>query len=187
MRGICIGLLAGALCLGAGSAQALSIDPNPVHIERTAGDPGGSLSADLYAISITGNTAIYQVSVSLGTITGIDIGMLFDDLDAPSAFNFIAGAAVGGGGVGGTAGIGFGNAEAQFDFAGGINAGQTSAQLIVTFASDVTLGWEGSVDFDNGYASTERYAVAASAPEAGALLLLGLSLGGLALVRRGTR
>lgn len=185
MRVVCIGLLAGVLCLGAGSAQALSITPNPVHEGRAAGSPGGSLSADLSAVSVSGNTATFQVTVSTGTITGIDISMLFDDIDLPTSFDFVIGASFAGSGVGGTAAVAPGGSEAQFDFATPIAAGQSSRQLVVTFASPIPLGWEGAVDFDNGYATTERYAV--SAPEPVGLVLLGAGLGALAFARRAAK
>lgn len=185
MRGICIGLLAGALWLAAGTAHALSIDPNPVQELRGAGSPGGSLSADLVALSVEGNVAVFELSVTTGTVTGIDISMLFDDLDLPTAFDFVTGAAFAGSGIGGTATVSAGGTEAQFDFAGGgVSAGQTSRQLVVTFGSPIQLRWEGAVDFDNGYATTRRYAVTESAAEPALLLLLGVGLAGVALVRK---
>jgi hypothetical protein len=185
MRGISIGLLAGVLWLGAGTAHALSIDPNPIHAERGAGSPGGSLSADLYAVSIEGNTAIFQLSVTSGTVTGIDISMLFDSFALPTVFDFVTGASFAGTGIGGTATVAGGGTEAQFDFAGGIGAGQTSRQLVVTFALPIEVGFVGGVDFDNGYATTLQYAV--EAPEPALVLLLGLGLGAFAFVRRAAR
>ncbi len=186
MRGICIGLLAGVLWFGANTALALSIDPSPLHEERAAGSPGGSLSADLYAVSIEGNTAIFQVVVTSGTVTGIDVSMLFDDFAIPTVFDFVTGASFAGDGVGGTATVGAGGAEAQFDFGSGISAGQSSRQLVVTFALPVEIGFVGAVDFDNGYATTRQYSVVET-PEPAALALLGLGLGAFALVRRNAR
>jgi hypothetical protein len=182
MRGIYVGLLAGVLWLGAGTAQALSIDPDPVHEARAAGAPGGSLSADLYAVSVEGNTAIFQLYVTSGTVTGIDISMLFDSFGLPTVFDFVTGASLTGSGVDGTATVGAGGSEAQFDFAGGVGAGQFSRQLVVTFLLPIEVGFVGAVDFDNGYATTAQYSV--TAPEPAALLLLGLGLGAFALVRR---
>lgn len=190
MRGTRIGLLtglvlAGGLGLVPGVAQALTIDPNPIHEGRGAGSPGGSLSADLYALSVEGNTAIFQLSVASGTVTGIDISMLFDSFALPTVFDFVTGASFSGTGIGGTATVAGGGTEAQFDFAGGIGPGQTSGQLVVTFALPIEIGFVGGVDFDNGYATTRQYAV--EAPEPAVLLMLGLGLGAFAFVRRAAR
>jgi hypothetical protein len=185
MRGICIGLLAGVLWLGAGTAQALSIDPNPIHEERSAGSPGGSLSAYLYAGNVTGNTAAFQLYVESGIVTGIDISMLFDDFALPTVLNFVTGASLQGEGVATTITIAPAGTEAQFDFTTGVGPGQWSHLLVVTFALPIEIGFVGAVDFDNGYATTRQYSV--EAPEPAALLLLGLGLGAFALVRRGAR
>jgi hypothetical protein len=187
MRSFCVGLLAGALWLGlgAGTARALSIDPNPLTEVRGSGAPGGSLSASLYAVSVEGNTAVFQLSVTTGTVTGIDVSMLFDSFTVPTVLDFVTGAAFAGTGIGGTAVVGPGGAEAQFDFAGGIGPGQTSRQLVVTFALPIQIGFVGAIDFDNGNATTRQYAV--EAPEPAALALFALGLGGFVLVRRAAR
>jgi hypothetical protein len=178
-------VLAAALFAFAGTASALSINPNPIAETRAAGSPGGSLSASLSLVNITGNTATFQLAVSTGTLSRIDISMLFDNIAAPTGFDFVVGASFGAGsGVGGgTATVAAGGSEAQFVFAaGGVTAGNSSRPLVVTFASPILATWQGAVDFDNGYVTTRQYSVAV--PEAGSLLLLGLALGAGALARR---
>ena len=84
MRAFSLVLIAGLLSLATVSAQAASITPNPVNETRGPADPGGSLDANLTALSVTGNTATFELSVVAGSITGIDIGMLLDNLTVPT-------------------------------------------------------------------------------------------------------
>ncbi|HTO70053.1 MAG TPA: PEP-CTERM sorting domain-containing protein [Myxococcota bacterium] len=179
--------VAGLLCLGlvwgAGvSAQAMSIAPDPVTEVRTSGAPGGSLSASLQEVSISGNQAVFQLSVAAGSITGIDVGMLLNSLGSPTAFDFVTGASFGAGsGIGGTASVAAGGTQAQFDYSSAVGVGAASRSLIVTFASAVPVGYFGSVNFDNGYVTTKTYSIV---PEPGALALLGFALASAAFARR---
>jgi len=181
MRIISRAVVAGLLSLVAGSAQALSITPNPVSEVRGSGASGGSLSANLTEVSIVGNVITFQLSVVTGSVTGIDVGMLLNSISSPSAFDFVTGASFAGStGTGGTASVGGGGSQAQFDFTSAIPAGGSSKQLVVTYASAVPTGYFGSVNFDNGFVTTKTFQV----PEPAALALLGLCLGGLAGLRR---
>jgi hypothetical protein len=182
MRAISRVVVAGVLSLVAASAQAGLINPNPVPEVRGSGSPGGSLSANLTALSIVGNIATFQLSVVTGSVTGIDVGMLLNSLSSPSAFDFVSAASFAGStGTGGTASVAAGGTQAQFDFSSAITAGGSSKQLVVTFVSAVPTSYFGTVNFDNGFVTTESYQV----PEPMALALLGLCLGGLAgLCRR---
>jgi hypothetical protein len=182
MRAVSLVLITGLLWGAAGSAQALSITPNPLSEVRGSGAPGGSLSASLSPVNITGNTATFQLSVVTGSITGIDIGMLMNSLTAPTSFNFVTGASFAGAGTGGTSSIASGGTQAQFDFSSAIGAGGSSRQLVVTFASPIQVTWGGTANFDNGFVTTRQYNVVA--PEPVTLALMGLGLGGLALSRR---
>jgi hypothetical protein len=172
-------IVAGVLSAVAAPAQALSINPNPVSEVRGSSSPGGSLSANLTALSIVGNAATFQLSVVTGSVTTIDVGMLLNNLSSPSAFDFVTGASfAGSSGTGGTAS--FTTSQAVFTFSSAIGAGGTSRQLVVTFASAVPTGYFGSVNFDNGFVTTKTYQV----PEPLALAFLGLCLGGLGGLRR---
>ena len=185
MRAFSLVLIAGFLSLATVSAEAASINPNPVNETRAAGAPGGSLNANLSAISVTGNTAIFQLSVVTGSVTGIDIGMLLSTLTPPPAptLVLVTGASFAGAtGTGGTASLGGGGTQAQFDFSSVIGAGGSSRQLVVTFASAIPTGYFGTVNFDNGYVTTKNYQVVA--PEPAGLVLAALALGGLSALRR---
>jgi hypothetical protein len=184
MRALSRVLIAGFLSLVAVSANAASISPNPVNETRGAGSPGGSLNANLTALSITGNTATFQLSVVTGSVTGIDVGMLLNSISTPSVFNFVTGASFAGSGTGGTASLSAGGTQAQFDFSSVIGAGGTSRQLVVTFTSPIQVGFFGTANFDNGFATTKSFQVVA--PEPTALVLMGLALGGVAAARRRT-
>ena len=184
MRTVSRVVVAGFLSLFAASAQAGLINPNPVSELRDANAPGGSLSANVMALSIVGNTATFQLSVVTGSITGIDVGMLLNNLTTPSAFDFVTGASFAGAtGTGGTSSVAAGGTQAQFDFTSAIGAGGSSRQLVVTFASAVPTGYFGTANFDNGYVTTKSYQVV---PEPMALALLALLLGGATLGRRGS-
>ena len=183
MRAVSLVLIAGVLSLVAPSAHAALINPNPVNETRAAGAPGGSLNANLTALSIVGNVATFQLSVVTGSVTGIDVGMLLNNLASPSAFDFVVGAAFAGAtGTGGTSSLAAGGTQAQFDFTSAIGAGGSSRQLVVTFASAVPTGYFGTVNFDNGFVTTKSYQVLPE-PMALALLGLGLLLAGGALRR----
>jgi PEP-CTERM motif-containing protein len=181
MRAISRLFVAGVLSLVAASAQATLINPNPVSEVRGSGSPGGSLSADVTALSIVGNTATFQLSVVTGSVTAIDLGMLLNNISSPTAFDFVTGASFAGStGTGGTTSIAGGGTQANFVFTSAVAAGGSSKQLVVTFASPVPTGYFGSVIFDNGFATTKTYQV----PEPYVLALLGICLGGLAGLRR---
>ena len=186
MRKVMMAMAAVGLWLGASTALAASIDPNPATEVRGSGAPGGPLEASVSLISLEGDTATLQLSVVSGVVTGINISMLFDDLLAPSAFNFVGSANLlaGTGDVAGNAGVGAGNSEAQFSFGAGVGAGQTSDQFQVHWLSPAAIGWQGTVEFDNGYASSVQFTVTDSVPEPTALLGLGTALALLGLVRR---
>lgn len=186
MRAVSLVLIAGFLSLATFTAEAASISPNPVNETRSSGSPGGSLNANLSAISVSGNTATFQLSVVTGSITGIDVGMLLSSLTSPPAptLNVVIGAAFAGAtGTGGTASIGGGGTQAQFDFSSVIGAGGSSRQLVVTFASPIQVGYFGTANFDNGFVTTKQFQITA-APEPVSLVLAGLALGGLAALRR---
>jgi hypothetical protein len=185
MRAVSLVLIAGFLSLAAASAEAASINPNPVNETRAAGAPGGALNANVTALSVSGNIAIFQLSVVTGSVTGVDIGMLLSTLTPPPAptLVLVTGAAFEvGSGTGGTASIGGGGTQAQFDFSSVIGAGGTSQAMRVTFSSAIPTGYFGTVNFDNGYVTTKNYQVVA--PEPAGLVLAGLALGALAAVRR---
>ena len=179
MRAVSLVLIAGFLSLATVSAEAMTISPNPVNETRSASAPGGTLNANLSAVSVSGNVATFQLSVVTGSVTGIDVGMLLNSLSAPTAFNMATGATFAGTGIGGTSAVVSG--VAQFDFTGVIGAGQSSRQLVVTFASPVAVSYFGSVNFDNGFITTKTYQVI---PEPMTLALAGLALGGLSALRR---
>ena len=183
MRAVSAALCACLVWAVAVTAGATSISPNPVTEVRGSGASGGSLSASLSAVSVSGNQATFQLSVSTGSITGIDVGMLLNSLSAPSAFDFVTGASFAtGAGTGGTATVGGGGTQAQFDFSSAIGVGGTARKLVVTFASPIPVGYFGSVNFDNGFVTTKTYAVV---PEPFALTLVGVGLAAAALARRG--
>lgn len=182
MRAVSLLVLAAGLWLFAAPAHALSIAPNPVNETRAAGAPGGSLNANLSALSISGNTATFQLSVVTGSITGIDVSMLLNSLTTPTAFNFVTGASFAGAGVGGTAAIASGGSAANFDFSNVIGAGQSSRQLVVTFANPILTTWAGTANFDNGFVTSKSYTLVV--PEPLSLALAGLGLAAIALRRR---
>jgi len=180
MRAVSLLALATGFWLIAAPAHALSITPNPINETRAAGAPGGSLNANLSALSVSGNTATFQLSVVTGSITGIDVSMLLNSLTTPSAFNFVTGASFAGAGIGGTSS--FTSSQAAFDFSTPIGAGQSSRQLLVTFTATVQPTWAGTVNFDNGFATSKSYTVVV--PEPLGLALAGLGLAALGLRRR---
>ena len=182
MRAVSFFAVAVGVWLSAAPAHALSIAPNPVNETRAAGAPGGSLDANLSALSITGNTATFQLSVVTGSITGIDVSMLLNSLTTPTAFNIVTGASFAGSGIGGTSAISAGGGAAQFDFSSVIGAGQSSRQLVVTFANPILATWQGTATFDNGFATSKSYTVVA--PEPASLVLACLGLAALATRRR---
>ena len=184
MRAVSLVLIAGFLSLATATAQAASITPNPLNETRAAGAPGGSLNANLSPVSVTGNSATFQLTVVTGSITGIDIGMIMNSLSTPTILNLVTGASFAGAGTGGTATIGGGGTQAQFDFSSVIPAGGSARQLVVTFASPIQVGFFGTANFDNGFVTTRSYQVVA--PEPMAIVLMGLALGGLAAARRRT-
>ena len=184
MRAVSLVAIAAGIWLFAAPAHALSITPNPVNETRSAGAPGGSLNANLSELSISGNTLTFQLSVVTGSITGIDVSMLLNNLAAPSAFNFVTGASFAGSGVGGTAAVAAGGSAANFDFSSAIGAGQSSRQLVVTFASPILVTWAGTANFDNGFVTSKSYTVVA--PEPASFALAGLGLAALATLRRRT-
>ena len=184
MRAVSLLALAAGIWLFASPAHALSITPNPVNETRGAGASGGSLNANLTEFSISGNTATFQLSVVTGSITGIDISMLLNSLSAPTIFNFVTGASFAGAGIGGTSGVAAGGTAANFDFSSVIGAGQSSRQLVVTFANPIVATRVGNVTFDNGFATTKSYTVLA--PEPASLALAGLGLAAIAVLRRRT-
>lgn len=175
MRAVSLLALAAGLWLFAAPAHALSIAPNPINETRGAGASGGSLDANLSAISVTGNVATFQLSVVTGSITGIDVSMLLNSLTTPTAFNFVTGASFAGSGIGGTAGVASGGSAANFDFSSVIGAGQSSRQLVVTFANPILASWAGTANFDNGLSTSKSYAITAPEPLAFALTGLGLA------------
>lgn len=182
MRAVSLALFSGLLWVAAVSAQAMSITPNPVVEVRGSGSPGGSLSASLTAVSMSGSQAVFQLSVTTGSITGIDVGMLVNSLASPTLFDFVTGASfLTGSGTGGTATIAAGGTQAQFAFTSAIGPGASTRALVVTFASAIHTSWQGTVNFDNGFATTRSYTVV---PEPLPLALLGTGLSALALARR---
>ena len=182
MRAVSLLAVGLGVWLLAAPAHALSITPNPVNETRGAGASGGSLNANLSALSVSGNTAVFQLSVVTGSITGIDVSMLLNSIAAPSAFNFVTGAAFAGSGIGGTAAVAAGGGAANFDFSSVIGAGQSSRQLVVTFANPILATWQGTANFDNGFITSKQYTV--TAPEPASVALAGLALGALAAARR---
>jgi len=182
MRAVSLLAIAAGIWLVAAPAHALSITPNPINETRTAGAPGGSLNANLTELSIVGNTLTFQLSVVTGSITGIDVSMLLNNLAAPSAFDFVTGASFAGSGIGGTAGVAAGGSAANFDFSSVIGAGQSSRQLVVTFAGPIPVTWAGTVNFYNGFATSKSYTVVA--PEPVSVALVGLGLAALGALRR---
>jgi hypothetical protein len=173
MRAVSLLALAAGLWLFAAPAHALSITPNPVNETRAPGAPGGSLDANLSALSVVGNTATFQLSVVTGSITGIDVSMLLNSLTTPTAFNFVTGASFAGAGIGGTSS--FTTSQASFDFSSVIGAGQSSRQLVVTFANPILATWAGTANFDNGFATSKSYTVVVPEPLGFALAALGLA------------
>jgi hypothetical protein len=113
MRVVSLVLIA-LLSLTAASVDAASISPNPVNETRDAGSPGGSLNANLVALSVTPGTATFQLSIVTGSVTGI-----------------------------------------------------------VTFRSAIQVGFFGTVNFDNGFITTQSYQVV---PEPRTLAFTGLAL-----------
>ncbi|MGH0037978.1 MAG: PEP-CTERM sorting domain-containing protein [Myxococcota bacterium] len=176
-----VSAIAVAFLLFAGPAAALSINPDPVNETRGGGDPGGPLDADVNLISISGDTMTLQLSVNSGTITQIDVSMLFDSISLPTLFSFVSSASTNGatGDVGATA-INVVN-EAQFLMNAPVTAGQTSDELVIQFDAAIPVSWEGGITFDNGFASDQTYAVT---PEPGTLMLMGFGLAGLVVRRR---
>ncbi|HXZ86287.1 MAG TPA: PEP-CTERM sorting domain-containing protein [Myxococcota bacterium] len=182
MRTVWLVLFSSLLWVAGAWAQAMSISPNPVTEVRGSGSPGGSLSASLAAVSVSGNQAVFQLSVVTGSITGIDVGMLMNSIASPSLFDFVAGASfAAGSGIGGTASVASGGTQAQFAFASVVGAGAATRPLVVTFASAIPTSWQGTVNFDNGFATTHTFTVV---PEPLSLALLGAGLSALALARR---
>lgn len=181
MRRLLTLLVAAALLLAAGATTALTIDPNPVN--QTRGTyPDITLDADVTLVSLSGDTMTFELSVTTGGITRIDVSMLFDALPVPSAFNFVTAAGTNGGpGVDVTPSVPMGGAEAQFVFASTVGYGDTVDQFWVQFANDIQDTWVGTITFDNGLGQDSTYAII---PEPGTLLLMGGALGGLGLLRR---
>lgn len=175
MRALFAALVATALLLGSQATHALSIDPDPVNQTR------GGLDADVHLVSIAGDTMTVQVTVSSGLLLGLDVSMLFDDIDAPGLFSFVSSASTlaGTGDVGASA-LNF-VTEAQFLFGAGIGAGQSSDQLVIQFDAPIALGWEGAFSLDDGLALDSTYMIV---PEPGVALLLAGGLGMLAGARR---
>jgi hypothetical protein len=181
MRVLSAVFVAASLLLGAGAGQALSISPNPVNQVRLDQNSQVTLDADVFLISISGDTMTLQVSVTTGSLTGLDVSMLFDDLGLPSLFSFVTGAST----VPGT-GDEAANAlavptEAAFLFPSWVDAGETSDYLVIQFDAPIQLGWEGGFTFDTGLAIDSFYTIV---PEPGVALLLA---GGLSLLARTRR
>lgn len=163
----------------AGSASALSIDPDPVNHQR---DGGATLNADVALVASDTDTLTFQLSVTTGSITRIDVSMLFDSLTLPSAFSYVSAV----GTNTGTGDVGFVSAvsavtEGEFFVNGTVDAGETSDEFWVQFDAPIQLTWEGAITFDNGLALDESYVIT---PEPGTLALTGLGMGILLLARR---
>jgi hypothetical protein len=177
MRRFTTALVFVVLLLSAGAAAALTIDPNPVNQTRDS-----TLDADVALLSHVGDTMTFQLSVTTGAITQIDISMLFDDLQNPTSMSFVtsAGTHLGTGDMAMTAIAAV--SEAQFIVIGTVGAGQTSDEFWVQFDAGIREGWEGAITFDTGIAQDSVYATVI--PEPGTSLLMGGALAGLALMRR---
>jgi hypothetical protein len=179
MRKLITVLVSAVLLLSAGAATALSINPNPVNQLR-----GATLDADVTLLSLSGDTMTFQLSVTTGGITQIDVSMLFDSLGAPTLFSFVSATGVNAstGDVGATA-INAVN-EAQIIFDSTVTAGNTSDEFWVQFDAAIQQTWEGGITFDTGVAQDSTYTIT---PEPSTLLLMGSALGGLAVLGRRRR
>lgn len=176
MRKILLALAAAALLplLPAGAAQALSITPNPVNQTR------GSLDADVYLVSIAGDTLTLQVSVNAGSLVGLDVSLLSDGGSGVSLISS-AGSNAGTGDVGAT--VVNVLTEAQYTFSAAIGAGQTSDELVIQYDMPLQAGWSGSLGLDDGAIVGSSFSIVA-VPEPALGLLLGAALLGAGALRR---
>jgi hypothetical protein len=182
MRRLITVLVSAGLLFSAGAAGALSIDPNPVNQQR---DGGTTLDADVSLISLSGDTMTFQLAVTTGSISRIDVSMLFDEITLPTAFSYVSA-------VGTNTGTGtesFASAvnavtEGQFTLSATVDAGETSDQFWVRFDAPIQALWDGTITFDTGTAVSENYSVT---PEPTTLVLIGSGLVGLAASGRRRR
>lgn len=169
MRKCLLALGAAAVLLVAGSAQALTITPNPVNQTR------GSLDADVHLISLSGDTLVLQVSVTSGSLQAVNVSFLTDPGFTPVSYVASASTNGGTGDVGATAVNAI--VEAQFSFLAPIGAGQTSDELVIQYDALLQAGWMGSIALDDGQTVGSNFSIVAVPEPALALLLL--AAGGL--------